>query len=95
MGREIELAERHPIKNLIRVAIVAGVLFAIAKVVMEKKAEYMDLTETQAKDKFVEKMGPRMGDEQAAEVAEEVVKKLVERGLVKADPVMAAEDSEE
>ena len=94
MGHEIEVAERHPIKTLFRIAIIAGVLFALAKVAMEKKAEYMDLTESQAREKFMAKMGPRMGEEQASEIADQVVTKLKERGFVKADPE-TQDDSEE
>ena len=61
MGSEIEVAERHPFKTLIRIAIIAGVLYALAKVAMEKKAEYMDLTESQAREKFMANDGPAHG----------------------------------
>lgn len=77
--------ERHPIRFLLKFAIFAGLIYAIGRFVAQKKDEYSDLTETQAREKLVEQMSPKVGDETAAEIADQVVPKLKDRGLIKAD----------
>ena len=99
MGRnieEVETDERHPIRFLIKVAVLGGLIYAATRFVSGKKSEYADLTETQARAKLIEKLTPKLGDETANEIADQVVPKLKERGLVKPDPMAeAAEDLKE
>ncbi|MGD2060980.1 MAG: hypothetical protein PVF87_08960 [Acidimicrobiia bacterium] len=97
MTQELELAdERHPIRFLIKFVIFAGLLYAAGKFLSDKKKEYSDLTESEARSKFMETVGPKVGDETAEEIADQVIPKLKERGLLKSDPAeQAAEAAEE
>ena len=77
--------ERHPFRFLFKLAFYTGLIYLVSRFVMEKKDEYAGLTESQARDKFMEKMGPRIGDDAASEIADQVIPKLKERGLLKPD----------
>jgi hypothetical protein len=91
MSEQIEVAdERHPIRFLIKVTVFLGLLYAAGKFLNDKKNEYSDLTESEARSKFVETVAPRVGDDTAEEIADQVIPKLKERGLVKPDPMDAA-----
>lgn len=91
MEQEIEVAdERGFLGIMIRFAILAGLLFVAAKFLNDKRNQYADLTESEARSKFVETVGPRVGDDTANEIADQVIPKLKDRGLVKADPVEEA-----
>ncbi len=96
MGRKNEDAKvkkRHPIRFLIKMAVMGGLIYATSRFVSDKKNEYTDLTETQARAKLIDKVSPKLGDETAREIADQVIPKLKERGLVKPDPMgEAAED---
>jgi hypothetical protein len=91
--RDVEVDdERHPIRFIVKLAAFVGVLYTAGRFLAQKKNEYADLTESQARDKIVEKMTPRVGDETANEIAEQVIPKLKKRGLIKADPMEEAAD---
>jgi len=91
--REVEVDDgRHPIRFIVKLAAFVGVLYTAGRFLAQKKNEYADLTESQARDKIVEKMTPRVGDETASEIAEQVIPKLKKRGLIKADPMEEAAD---
>jgi hypothetical protein len=91
MSQEIEVAEeRHPIRFMVKLVIFLGLLYAAGRFLNDKKKEYSDLTESEARSKFVETVAPRVGDETAEEIADQVIPKLKERGLVKPDPMDAA-----
>jgi hypothetical protein len=91
MEQEIEVAnERHPFRFLMKFVVFVGLLALAAKFLNDKKTEYSDLTESQARDKFVETVGPRVGDDTANEIADQVIPKLKDRGLLKPDPVEEA-----
>lgn len=95
MGRKSEEAEvekRHPLRFLIKVAVLGGLIYATSRFVSEKKNEYTDLTETEARAKLIDKVSPKLGDETAREIADQVIPKLKERGLVKPDPMAEAAD---
>lgn len=95
MAEEVEVEiddERHPIRFLVKLVVSVGVIYTVGRFLARKKNEYADLTESQARDKIVEKMSPRVGDETANEIAEQVIPKLKQRGLIKADPMEAAAD---
>jgi hypothetical protein len=81
---------RHPFRFLFKFALFIGLAALISKFVASKKAEFMGLTESEARAKFEAKLGPRMGEDKAAEVADMVIPKLVEKGVIKSD---AAEDT--
>lgn len=90
--KKTKAKKRHPIRFLIKVAVYVGLIYATGRFLTDKKNEYANLNETQAKAKIVQKMGPRLGDEAAAEIADKVVPKLKERGLVQPDPMAEAAD---
>lgn len=91
MSEEVEVAkDRHPIRFLIKFTIFVGLLYAAGKFLNDKKNEFSGLTESQARAKFVETVGPKVGDETAEEIADQVIPKLKERGLVEPDPMDAA-----
>lgn len=91
MSEEIEVAdERHPIRFLVKLVIFLGLLYVAGKFLNDKKNEYSDLTESEARSKFIETVSPRVGEETAEEIADQVIPKLKERGLLKADPMDAA-----
>ncbi len=83
--QEIEGKERHPFRFLFKLAFYAGLIYLVSRFIAEKKDEYAGLTESEAREKFMEKMGPRIGEDNASEVADQVIPKLRERGLLKAD----------
>lgn len=79
--------ERHPIRSLVIAGVFAGLIYSAIKFFAEQKKEYAGLTESQARDKLVEKMAPRVGDDTAGDIADQVIPKLKDRGLIKADPI--------
>jgi hypothetical protein len=92
MEESMDTTERHPFRFLIRLAIFAGLVYAAGRLVAQKKDEYMGLTESEARSKFVQRAGPRIGDDTAEEIADQVIPKLKERGFVKADEEHVEED---
>ena len=79
--------ERHPIRSLLMVAGFAGLIYTAVKFLAGQKKEYAGLTESQARDRLVEKMAPKVGDDTAGDIADQVIPKLKDRGLIKADPI--------
>jgi hypothetical protein len=90
--QELEESERHPIRFLLKLAAFVGLLYVAGRFLAQQKDEYANLTESEARAKFMEKMGPRVGEENAAEIADQVIPKLKERGLVHPDDMEAAVD---
>lgn len=90
--QEIEAAERHMFRTMIRFAILAGLLFFAARFLAQKKNEYADLTESEARDKLIETISPKVGDDTANEIADQVIPKLKDRGLIKSDPMDGVAD---
>lgn len=87
MAEEIEIdEERHVFRTLIRLAVFIGLIYAVGRFVAQKKNEYEGLTESEARSRFVDTVGPKLGDETAEEIADQVIPKLKERGLLKPDP---------
>ena len=78
-------ARRHPIRSLIKLAIVAGIIYGVGRLLIQTKERYADLTESEARRLLQEKLGPRIGEETAVEIADQVIPKLRRRGLVRAD----------
>lgn len=88
MEQELEVAEeRHPVRIMVRFAVLAGLLYLAGRFLAQKKNEYAGLTESEAKQKLVDTIGPKLGDETAEEIAEQVIPKLKDRGLLKSDPM--------
>lgn len=82
----LESDKRHPFRFMIKLVVFFGILYALGRFVAEKKNEFSGLTESQAREKLVGKIGPKVGEETAAEIADNVIPKLKERGLVTPDP---------
>lgn len=90
---EPQVDESHPFRVLIKLAVFFGLIYVAGRFLAEKKAEYSNLTEKQAHDRFVETMGPKVGEDTANEIADQVVPKLKDAGLLKPDPMEAAADN--
>jgi hypothetical protein len=85
MDEQTEKQKRHPFRFLFKAAILGGLVYGAGRFVKMKKTEFADLTESQARDKLVDKMGPKVGEETANEIADKVIPKLKDRGLIKPD----------
>ena len=90
--RDVEADERHPFRFMMKLAVFFGVAYATGRFLAQKKSEYADLTESQARDKLMEKMSPKVGEDTAGEIADQVIPKLKDRGFIKADPMEDATD---
>jgi hypothetical protein len=88
-----EEQDRHPFRFLVKFLVIAGVLAAITRVMASKRAEYVGLSDSEAKAKFEEQLGPWIGDEKAADLAEQVVPKLKDAGVFDANPTEKAMDN--
>jgi hypothetical protein len=93
--KEDDTRERHPIRSLLKLAFLAGVVLTVGRFVARKKEEYAGLTETQARDKLMEKIASKVGDDTARDIADQVIPKLKERGLIVADPIEEVADEGE
>jgi len=85
MNEEVDVVERHPLRFLIKLTLIAGLVYLAVRVIADKKDEYIGLTETEAREKLIEKVGPRLGEDTASEIADQVIPKLKDKGLIKAD----------
>jgi hypothetical protein len=91
MAQKSDVAEeRHLFRSLIKLAVFVGLIYAAGRFITQKKDEYAGLTESQARTKFVDKVGPKLGEDTAKEIADQVIPKLKEKGLIKDDPEDAA-----
>lgn len=79
-------SDRHPIRSLLKLLVFAGLIALVARTLAEKKKEFYGLTESQARQKFTEKLGAKIGEERATEVVDQIIPKLKERGVVVDDP---------
>ncbi len=97
MAKEIDVAnERHVFRSLLKLAVFLSLIYAAGRFIAQKKDEYSGLTESQARTKFVDKVGPKLGDDTAEEIADQVIPKLKEKGLLKSDASdVAAEAADE
>ena len=89
---EVMENDSHPIRFMIRFAIFAGILFVIGRMLDAKRRELSNMTEAEARAKFVDKASPKMGEEQAREIADQVIPVLIEKGLLKPNPADEAVD---
>jgi hypothetical protein len=85
-----DTAKRHPFRFLFKLVLLVGGVAALSKVVAAKKEEYYGLTESEAREKFQSKLGPRIGEEKAAEVVDQVIPRLKDKGMIKPDPMEQA-----
>ena len=89
----MEEQERHPFRSLIKFVFIAGLLAVIARTLAAKRAEFVGLSDAEAKAKFEEKLGPWIGDDKAAELADQVVPKMKDAGLFDANATEKAMDN--
>lgn len=73
-------------KKLFRLAVLAGIGFAIYKVMQEKK-EWIGLTESEARDKISDKLGSRVPPEKLDKVTDQIVDQMRSRGVLRTEPV--------
>lgn len=95
MEESIDTVERHPFRFLVKLAIFVGLVYVAGRLVAQKKDEYIGLTESEARSKFISKAGPRIGEDTAGEIADQVIPKLKEKGFVKADEESKPDDGSE
>lgn len=84
-NQDLEADGRHPFRFLLKFAMFVGLIYVVGRFLAQKKNEYAGLTESQARDKFVDKISPKVGEETATEIADQVIPKLRERGFIKPD----------
>ena len=87
--------KKGPIRSLLKLVAFVGIVFSAGRFVARKKEEYAGLTESQARDKLMEKMAPKVGDDTATEIADQVIPKMRDRGLIKSDPIEEVTDVSE
>jgi len=75
----------HPIRFIVKLLIVLGLLAALGKFLNDKKDEYAGLTEAEARARMEAKLAARFGEDKATEIADQVIPVLADRGLFKAD----------
>ena len=79
-------------KRLIGLALIAGAVAAAAKLMATKKAEWQDLSESEARQKVEERLPSRVPEEKRAAVADKVVTKMRERGVLREEPAEPVSD---
>lgn len=73
-------------RKLIKLIIVAAIVYFGWQFFEAKRAEFMGLTESEARAKLREKLTPRLGEETTEQIVDQVVPKLRERGILQPDP---------
>lgn len=89
---DADTSERHPFRFMFRFAVFVGLLYVAARLLNEKKKEFANLTESQVREKIVEKASAKVGEDKANEIADQIIPALKEKGLVKPDPEAGEEE---
>ncbi len=74
--------EGDTVKKLLKLALLVGIIAAIAKLVGAKKAEWAGLTEAEVRAKLDARLPDKMPPEKQAMVADKVVAKMRDRGVL-------------
>ncbi len=80
-------------KKLFKLAVFAGIVMAVIKVVEAKKAEWQGLTETQVREKLHSRLDDKMPAEKIDEFGDKVVEKMRQRGVLGTEVATADETS--
>ncbi len=94
---EVQMSEekkRRPFRVIFKLLVFLGLAAAVAKVLGAKKDELFGLTESEAREKFEQKLASRIGEDVASEIANQVIPKLKEKGVIKDDPAPSASDED-
>lgn len=74
-------------KKLFKLAVFAGIVAGVAKLIQAKKAEWSGLSEAQVREKLDTTIGSKVDDpEKMAEIGDKVVAKMKERGMIEPAP---------
>lgn len=74
-------------KKLFKLAVFAGIVAGVAKLVQAKKAEWSGLSESQVREKLDTTIGRKVDDpEKMTEIGDKVVAKMKERGMIEPAP---------
>ena len=74
-------------KKLFKLAVFAGIVAGVTKLVQAKKAEWSGLSEAQVRDKLDTTIGRKVDDpDKMAEISDKVVAKMKERGMIDSAP---------
>lgn len=84
--------ERHPFRFLFKLLLIVGAMTAVTRFLAERRKDFYGLTESEARAKFEEKLGPRIGEEKASAVADQVIPRLKEKGVIKSDVEAAVDE---
>jgi len=74
-------------KKLFRVALLAGIGFAIFKIVEEKK-QWSGLTESEARAKLNDRLSPRVPAEKLDKITDQIVDQMRLRGVLRTEAVV-------
>jgi len=80
------------VKKLLKLALIIGVIVAVAKLLEAKKGEWEGMSETNVRAKLDAKLPDKVPAEKRAEIADKVVGKMREKGVLIEDAPVA-EDS--
>ena len=74
-------------KKIFKLAVFAGIVAGVAKLVQAKKAEWSGLSEAQVRDKLDTTIGRKVDDPaKMADISDKVVAKMKERGMIESTP---------
>ena len=74
-------------RKLFKLAVFAGIVAGVAKLVQAKKAEWSGLSEAQVREKLDTTIGRKVDDPaKMAEISDTVVAKMRERGMIETVP---------
>jgi len=74
-------------KNLFRLAVLAGIAFLVYKAMTEKR-NWTGLTETEARAKLNEKLSARVSAERLDRMTDQIVDKMRSRGVLRTEPAV-------
>jgi len=70
---------------MVKFLIFVGMLYVAGRMLNQQKQKFSGITESEARAKIENKLGPKMGEDKAAELAEQIVSKLRDKGVIKAE----------
>lgn len=94
METQIETG-RHPFRFMVKFLVFVGMLYVAGRLLNQQKQKFSGISESEARAKIENKLGPKMGEDKAAELADQIVSKLREKGVIKAEDAPEVVDAAE
>ena len=82
-------------KRLLKLALIVGIILAIARMLQMKKAEWSGLTEHQVREKLDTRMPSRIPTEKRSAMQDNVVAKMRSKGLIAEELAPVGESTED